>query len=72
VLGSARALLLTTLERPLSTTTLAALTELSPAGVSRHLLVLRDAGLLASRRRGHEVRYARTPLGDSILRGAVR
>jgi DNA-binding transcriptional ArsR family regulator len=72
LLGPTRAMLLAALDEPRSTTTLAALTELSPAGVSRHLLVLRDAGLLASRRRGHEVRYARTPLGDSILRGAVR
>jgi hypothetical protein len=67
LLGPTRALLLTTLDRPLSTTTLAALTELSPAGVSRHLLALRDAGLLSTARRGHEVRYARTPLARGLL-----
>jgi DNA-binding transcriptional ArsR family regulator len=67
LLGSTRALLLTTLERPLSTTTLAALTELSPAGVSRHLLALRDAGLLSTARHGHEVRYARTRLARALL-----
>jgi DNA-binding transcriptional ArsR family regulator len=68
LLGQTRAMLLAALDEPRSTTTLAALTELSPAGVSRHLLVLRDAGLLAARRRGHEVRYARTRLGESLLR----
>lgn len=72
LLGPTRAMLLASLDEPRSTTTLAALTELSAAGVSRHLLVLRDAGLLHSRRRGHEVRYRRTALGDSILRGGVR
>lgn len=71
VLGATRALLLATLDRPLSTTTLAALTELSPAGVSRHVVALRDAGLLASTRRGHEVLYRRTPLGRALVAGRV-
>jgi DNA-binding transcriptional ArsR family regulator len=70
LLGPTRAMLLAALDTPRSTTTLAALTELSPAGVSRHLLVLRDAGLLVSRRHGHEVRYAHTRLGESLLRQA--
>ena len=46
LLGRTRALVLTALDQPLSTTALAAMTELSPAGVSRHLLALRDAGLV--------------------------
>jgi DNA-binding transcriptional ArsR family regulator len=71
VLGATRALLLTTLDRPLSTTALAALTELSPAGVSRHVVALRDAGLLASSRRGHEVLYRRTALGRALVAGRV-
>jgi len=71
VLGSTRALLLSTVDRPLSTTTLAALTELSTAGVSRHLLALRDAGLLATARRGHEVLYRRTGLGSALVKGRV-
>ena len=46
LLGRTRALILAALDQPLSTTALAAATGLSPAGVSRHLLALRDAGLL--------------------------
>ncbi len=68
LLGRTRALVLTTLDQPLSTTALAALTELSPAGASRHLLALRDAGLLTTARHGHEVRYRRTELGSALLR----
>jgi DNA-binding transcriptional ArsR family regulator len=68
ILGRTRALVLSSLDRPLSTTALAALIELSPAGASRHLLALRDAGLIAATRRGHEVRYARTPLGAALVR----
>jgi DNA-binding transcriptional ArsR family regulator len=71
LLGATRALVLTTIDRPLSTSTLAALTELSPAGVSRHVIALRDAGLLTAARRGHEVRYGLTPLGRSLLRASA-
>jgi DNA-binding transcriptional ArsR family regulator len=67
LLGRTRALILTALDQPLSTTALAALTELSPAGASRHLLVLRDAGLVCAARHGHEVRYRRTELGSALL-----
>ena len=59
LLGRTRALVLASLDRPLSTTALAALIELSPAGASRHLLALRDAGIVATTRQGHEVRYRR-------------
>jgi DNA-binding transcriptional ArsR family regulator len=68
LLGRTRALVLASLERPLSTTALAALIEVSPAGASRHLLALRDAGLIAGARHGHEVRYARTELGSALLK----
>ena len=67
LLGRTRAQVLAALDQPLSTTALAALTELSPAGASRHLLALRDAGLLATTRRGHEVHYRRTKLGSALL-----
>jgi DNA-binding transcriptional ArsR family regulator len=70
LLGRTRALVLASLEHPLSTTGLAALIEASPAGVSRHVLALRDAGLIAGTRHGHEVRYARTALGSVLLRRA--
>jgi DNA-binding transcriptional ArsR family regulator len=66
--GRTRALVLASLDRPRSTTSLAALIELSPAGVSRHLLALRGAGLVSAARHGHEVRYRRTKLGSELLR----
>jgi DNA-binding transcriptional ArsR family regulator len=69
LLGRTRALVLASLDRPLSTMALAAQIELSPAGASRHLLALRDAGLIAAARHGHEVRYRRTPLGSALVRG---
>jgi DNA-binding transcriptional ArsR family regulator len=67
LLGRTRALILAALDQPLSTTALAAATELSPAGVSRHLLALHDAGLLTTARHGHEIRYRRTELGSALL-----
>ncbi len=67
LLGRTRAVVLAALDQPLSTTALAAMTELSPAGVSRHLLALRDAGLVSAARHGHEVRYRRTELGSALL-----
>ena len=67
LLGRTRARILAALDQPLSTTALAAATELSPAGVSRHLLALRDAGLACTARHGHEVRYRRTELGSALL-----
>jgi DNA-binding transcriptional ArsR family regulator len=70
LLGRTRALILASLELPLSTTALAALIEVSPAGASRHLLTLRDAGLIAPTRHGHEVRYRRTALGSALLAAA--
>jgi len=72
LLGRTRALVLASLDRPLSTTALATLLELSPAGASRHLLALRAAGFVSSTRHGHEVRYARTKLGSAVLHGGRR
>ncbi|MGH3257067.1 MAG: DUF5937 family protein [Streptosporangiaceae bacterium] len=67
LLGRTRAQVLTAMDQPISTTALAAVTELSPAGVSGHLLALRDAGLVCAARHGHEVRYRRTALGSALL-----
>jgi DNA-binding transcriptional ArsR family regulator len=67
LLGRTRARILTALDQPTSTTALAAVMELTPAGVSRHLLALRDAGLVCAARHGHEVRYRRTELGSALL-----
>ncbi|MFI5952996.1 DUF5937 family protein [Cryptosporangium sp. NPDC051539] len=67
LLGANRAALLTALHAPASTSALAARHGLALSTVSGHLAVLRDAGLLTSRRVVHEVRYARTPLGDALV-----
>jgi DNA-binding transcriptional ArsR family regulator len=67
LLGRTRALVLAALDHPLSTTALAAMTGLSPAGASRHLLALRDTGLVCTARHGHEVLYRRTELGTALM-----
>ncbi len=69
LLGRTRALVLSSLDEPLSTTSLAAFLGFSAAGVSRHLLALRDAGLVSATRHDHEVRYRRTELGAAVLHG---
>ena len=71
LLGRTRALLLARLDRPASTGTLAALHGLSPSGTSRHLIAMRDAGLITGTRHGHEIRYARTRLGTDLSRAAA-
>jgi DNA-binding transcriptional ArsR family regulator len=71
LLGSTRATILASLETAASTTNLAASLGLSPSGVSRHLTALRDAGLLATTRYGHELRYVRTPLGTAVVRASA-
>jgi Family of unknown function (DUF5937) len=71
LLGRTRALLLTSLDQSSSATTLAALLSLSLSGVSGHLIAMRDAGLLAGTRHGHEIRYARTPLGSALVRASL-
>jgi DNA-binding transcriptional ArsR family regulator len=70
LLGKTRATMLAALDRPSSTTALAQRHGLSPAGASRHLIALRDAGLVSGTRHGHEVRYARTRLGAELTRVA--
>jgi DNA-binding transcriptional ArsR family regulator len=61
---------LAAIERPLSTTALARRHALSASSVSSHLAALRDAGLATTSRRGHEVLYRRTALGDRLLSGS--
>ncbi|GGU75482.1 transcriptional regulator [Streptomyces litmocidini] len=67
VLGRSRALLLTELDTPASTTQLAAHCGMSAAGVSQHLIALRDAGLVTAHRSGRSVLYARTAVADQLL-----
>ena len=70
LLGRGRAAVLAGLSDPASTTGLARRHGLAPSTVSAHLSVLREAGLLGARRQGHQVLYARTPLGDAVVAGA--
>ncbi|MDL2076145.1 DUF5937 family protein [Streptomyces sp. GXMU-J15] len=68
LVGHQRAAVLMGLAAPASTTELAARHGLAPSTVSAHLSVLREAGLLTSRRAGLHVLYARTELGDALVR----
>jgi DNA-binding transcriptional ArsR family regulator len=70
LVGRTRAVLLTVLDLPRTTTELARQLCLSPPGVSQHLKVLKDAGLVGSRRRGKLVLYQRTPVASTLLEAA--
>ncbi|RII15719.1 Helix-turn-helix domain protein [Streptomyces sp. YIM 130001] len=69
LLGRTRADVLCALDGPVGTSTLARRLGLALSSVSGHLKVLRSAGLLTSRRYGHEVLYARTALGIALATG---
>ncbi|WP_405588101.1 DUF5937 family protein [Streptomyces sp. NBC_01190] len=71
LLGANRAAILSGLDSPTTTTALAHRHALAMSSVSAHLVVLRDAGLLASRRYGHQVLYERTPLGVAMMTGGL-
>ncbi|MEV0882639.1 DUF5937 family protein [Streptomyces microflavus] len=66
LLGRVRADVLCALDEPAGTSALAHRLGLAPSSVSAHLSVLRGAGLLTSRRYGHQVLYERTPLGIAL------
>jgi DNA-binding transcriptional ArsR family regulator len=68
LLGRRRAAILDALAVPATTHELARTLRASPAGVSEHLGVLRRSGLVAGRRDGRAVRYARTAAGEALLR----
>lgn len=69
VLGRTKAALLAELDEPAGTSVLAARLGLAPGTVSAHLTALRAAGILSSRRSGHEMRYERSDLGERLLAG---
>ncbi|GAA4976926.1 winged helix-turn-helix domain-containing protein [Actinoplanes utahensis] len=69
LLGAARARLVVELQQPLSTNECARLTGLAASTASHHLTVLRDAGLVDSRRAGPRVLHTRTPLGEALAGG---
>ncbi|WP_132880904.1 ArsR/SmtB family transcription factor [Tamaricihabitans halophyticus] len=66
LLGATRARLIIELQQPLSTSECAHLTDLAVSTASHHLTVLRDAGLIDSRRTGVRVLHTRTPLGEAL------
>lgn len=67
LVGRTRATLLTALDSPRSTTELAGELGLTPGGVSQHLGVLRDAGLVCGRRVARSVLYLRSTEGDTLV-----
>jgi hypothetical protein len=69
LLGRTRASLLAALDAPRSTTELARRLGVSAGGVSQHMGVLKDGGLVVGRRDGRSVLYVRTQLADALVRG---
>jgi hypothetical protein len=67
LLGRVRAGVLAALDRPRSTTDLASALGVSAGGVSQHLSVLREAGLVHGHRVGRVVLYLRSPAGDGLV-----
>jgi DNA-binding transcriptional ArsR family regulator len=71
LVGQSRAALLIALEHPRSTTELAATMGISLGGVSQHLSILREAGLVCGHRLQRVVLYMRSPEGDDLVRAAT-
>jgi DNA-binding transcriptional ArsR family regulator len=71
LLGKVRASVLLALDGPRSTTDLARELGVSAGGVSQHLAVLRDAGLVHGHRVGRVVLYLRSPAGDTLAGAAT-
>ncbi|NGO81778.1 winged helix-turn-helix transcriptional regulator [Streptomyces sp. YC504] len=71
LIGPTRALVLDALEQPRSTGQLAQRLRLTASTASRHATVLREAGLVASVRRGNCVLHRRTALGDALMDGRL-
>lgn len=67
LIGTSRAQLLRMLDTPMTTTELAAALRLAPSTASRHAAVLREAGLVDTRRAGNRVLHQRTALGRALL-----
>jgi DNA-binding transcriptional ArsR family regulator len=72
LLGANRAAILTALDCPRSTTELARVVHISGGGVSQHLSVLHDAGLVSRRRVRRVVLYLRSDSGDALVRNLER
>lgn len=72
LMGRSRAAILAILDRPMNATEIAEQTGLSAPAVSEHLAVLRDTGLVESRRSGRTVWSVRTRLGSELLQASDR
>jgi hypothetical protein len=68
LVGRNRAAALRAIADGCTTTELADRVGISPAAASQHASVLRDAGLISSRRQGSAVLHVLTPLGAELLR----
>ena len=66
LIGGGRARIMRELARPLTTGELAMRLDASAGGVSDHLHVLREAGLVTARREGRRVIYTRTAIGEAL------
>ncbi len=71
LVGRTRAAIVSHLDLPMSTTHLAHQLGVSAPTLSVHLSILRNAGVVASRRDGRAVLYHRTPLGTQLLTAAT-
>lgn len=71
LLGATRATILTAIDAGTTTTELARRAGTSPASVSRHTQVLREARLIETARYGTAVLHTLTPLGTALLSGAL-
>ncbi|UUU32420.1 helix-turn-helix domain-containing protein [Streptomyces sp. CA-210063] len=71
LLGRARAAVLEEVAEGRTTSELAGRVGLSPATVSHHVAVLRESGLLTSRRIGGAVLHTLTGLGADLLEGGL-
>ena len=70
LLGPARAGILLTSHAPRTTSQVAADASLALSTASRHLTVLREAGLIVSRREGARMLHLRAPLGEALVGSA--